>query len=187
MKFSTDRMVSFGGRCINEKQINITNNDQNNERIIESVYLNGEIGSNCHALVEKYVTDMTIFNWRDCVKRYDVPAITYALNLKVGELRVDYTRESGVFNYRQFGQNFVNRVANNQEILLFHRSGNKKILSSEMDVLENISQAVSDLISECLETLDILNQREEEVPRRRKKATARKKTIVIYNFFIICW
>ncbi|CAG8579339.1 8834_t:CDS:10 [Diversispora eburnea] len=112
----------------------------------------------------------------------DAPAITSALNSKVEELieeakdnwleindevdeskfplplirlRVDYTGEFGVFNNRQFGQNFVNRVANNQEILLFHR--NKKISSSEMDVPENISQAVvNDLISECLETLDIL-------------------------------
>ncbi|CAG8574310.1 8733_t:CDS:10, partial [Diversispora eburnea] len=54
----TGFLSSLGGCCINEKQISILNNNQNNERIIESVYFNGEIGSNCHALVEKYVTDM---------------------------------------------------------------------------------------------------------------------------------
>ncbi|CAG8585163.1 4685_t:CDS:10, partial [Acaulospora colombiana] len=71
-------------------------------------------------------------------------------------------REFKIFNNRQFGQNFVNQVANNQEILFFYKknpvkSRTKKENTTEMDMPENLSKSVvNELISECLETLDIL-------------------------------
>ncbi|CAG8708649.1 13853_t:CDS:10, partial [Acaulospora morrowiae] len=97
-------------------------------------------------------------NWLEINEETDVSKFP----LPLVKLKVDYSGEFKIFNNRQFGQNFVNQVANNQEILFFHKKNPvkqkaKKENPTETDMPETLSKAVvNDLISECLETLDIL-------------------------------
>ncbi|KAF0399019.1 DNA repair exonuclease [Gigaspora margarita] len=82
-------------------------------------------------------------------------------------LKVEYSGGFTVLNNRQFGQKFVNLVANNHEILHFHRkrvfterkkdSAQSMHLPDEFEMPENLSHNyVTDLVTENMKTLSIL-------------------------------
>ncbi|CAG8734055.1 22283_t:CDS:10, partial [Gigaspora rosea] len=81
--------------------------------------------------------------------------------------KVEYSGGFTVLNNRQFGQKFVNLVANNHEILHFHRkrvfterkkdSAQSMHLPDEFEMPENLSHNyVTDLVTENMKTLSIL-------------------------------
>ncbi|CAG8769967.1 3608_t:CDS:10, partial [Dentiscutata erythropus] len=82
------------------------------------------------------------------------------------KLKVEYSGGFTVLNNRQFGQKFVNIVANNHEILHFHRkrvlerkkdSAQSMNLPDEFEMPENLSHNyVTDLVTENMKSLSIL-------------------------------
>ncbi|CAG8705846.1 1659_t:CDS:2, partial [Scutellospora calospora] len=97
---------------------------------------------------------------------YDYDLDEESFPLPLIKLKVEYSGGFTVLNNRQFGQKFVNLVANNHEILFFYRrrvTERKKNttqstdLADEFEMPENLSHNyVTDLVTENMKSLSIL-------------------------------
>ncbi|CAG8539450.1 7967_t:CDS:10, partial [Racocetra fulgida] len=86
---------------------------------------------------------------------YDYDLDEEMFPLPLIRLKVEYSGGFTVLNNRQFGQKFVNLVANNHEILFFYRK--RAFAVDEFDMPENLSHNyVTDLVTENMKSLSIL-------------------------------